>query len=139
MQPWPLGSAVNESGPVLVTDVYVGGRYTYLDADLEGERVGILDVSESKDWVDPIIGARTTWDLSPRWLLSFRGDVGGFGVESDYVWQASGVVGYRLIPSFRLFAGYRAIEWDYDEKSGADRFEWDVTAHGPVLGVSWSF
>jgi hypothetical protein len=38
-----------------------------------------------------------------------------------------------------VIAGYRALSQDYDDGSGADRFEWDVTLHGPLLGLSIGF
>jgi hypothetical protein len=67
------------------------------------------------------------------------GDIGGFGVGSDFAWDAFGVIGYR----FSLFgqensgviAGYRALSQDYTDGSGRDKFQWDVTLHGPILGL----
>jgi hypothetical protein len=35
----------------------------------------------------------------------------------------------------QISAGYRALSWDYDDND----FEWDVTMHGPVLGMSFRF
>ena len=72
------------------------------------------------------------------------GDVGGFGVGSDFTWGAMGTIGYN----FRLFSeknnaraavGYRAIYQDYTDGSGDDKFKWDVTYHGPILGLVIEF
>jgi hypothetical protein len=39
----------------------------------------------------------------------------------------------------RVFAGYRALSQDYTDGSGNDKFEWDVTLHGPILGLGIRF
>jgi hypothetical protein len=140
--PWNLDSNAGSSGPKLVTDIYAGGRYTYLEIDLKISDFGV-DEKGDQDWIDPIIGVRTLWALSPKWTLSLSGDIGGFGVGSDFAWQARGLVGYgfKLFgnDSAKVFAGYRALYQDYSDGSGADKFEWDVTLHGPVIGMSIHF
>jgi hypothetical protein len=141
--PWLLDAEAGASGPVLVTDIYAGGRYTYLSAEVEGKKIGFVDVDEDEKWVDPIIGVRTLWGLTPKWSLMVRGDIGGFGVGSDFMWQASGVVGYSFHllgdDNAKFFAGYRAIDWDYSDGSGSSKFEWDMTAHGPLIGLKYHF
>ncbi len=141
--PYALGAspANGGSGPTVTIDPYVGGRFTNLDVQLDFKDINT--VSGSRSWVDPIIGIRTIWDITERWNVIVLGDIGGFGVASDFTWQATGVVGYR----FGLFgdrdanvvAGYRALYQDFKDGSGADRFEWDVTAHGPVIGLAVHF
>jgi len=57
--------------------------------------------------------------------------------------MATGPVTYR----FGLFgddnakfgAGYRALYQDYSDGSGANKFEWDVTLHGPVFALGIEF
>lgn len=121
-------------------DAYAGGRYTHVGVDLDFDRLG--DFDRDKDWVDPIVGMRVVTDLTPDLQLVVGGDVGGFGVGSDFTWSALGLVGYR----FDLFgqeatalAGYRALAQDYDSGSGSNRFEWDVMLRGPVLGLMVRF
>ncbi len=36
-------------------------------------------------------------------------------------------------------AGYRALYQDYSDGSGANKFEWDVTLHGPVFALGTEF
>ena len=77
-------------------------------------------------------------ELSPRWFLTFRGDFGGFGLESDFTANAWASVGIRFgifghPAAFRV--GYRGLFQDYDEDSDVERFEWDMTIHGPTLGL----
>jgi len=141
--PWPLAPQAGASGPVLVTDLYAGGRYTYLYTELKGRRFGIVDVDGDQGWVDPIVGARTLWFLSPKWTLSIGGNIGGFGLGSDFTWAATGLVGYNFHlfgkAKARVFAGYRALSQDYDTGSGNDKFEWDETLYGPIFGLSLHF
>ena len=42
--------------PGLTLDVYGGGRYSYLELDLD--TAGAPSLNQSKEWVDPIVGAR---------------------------------------------------------------------------------
>jgi hypothetical protein len=93
--------------------------------------------------VDPLVGARAHFHLSERWSLSLEGNVGGFGVGSDFAWHASGAIGYRFSlfgeDNARLLGGYRALSQDYETGSGDDKFEWDVTLHGPIVGLAIAF
>ena len=38
-----------------------------------------------------------------------------------------------------VVGGYRGISWDYKKGSGDNKFEWDVTFSGPMLGFSYQF
>ena len=141
--PWDLDSEAGDDGPQLIVDPYVGVRYTYLDVDLDISNGFNRNVSKDEDWFEPIVGLRTLWQLSPRWGLTAAGDIGGFGVGSDFAWQALGLASYR----FDLFgdsdakfaAGYRALHQDYSNGSGANKFEWDVTLHGPIFALAIQF
>jgi hypothetical protein len=133
---WGMESLVHGQPTSVTFDAYGGVRYTRLDLEIDFDAGG--SPSEDKDWWDPIIGGDTIVDLTSRWFLHFRGDVGGFGAGSNFSALGLASLGYR----FSLFgrdaavaAGYRAIFQDYDEDSGAERFEWDMTIHGPTLGL----
>jgi hypothetical protein len=139
---WKLADTAGKDVPAVSVDGMFGVRYTYLDIDLDFKR--IRDASGHKDWYDPLIGARAFFDLSEHWTLALLGNIGGFGIGSDLTWGAMGTIGYR----FRLFSeknntrvvgGYRAIYQDYKDGSGADKFEWDMTYHGPILGLVIEF
>jgi hypothetical protein len=137
---WNLSDTAGKDLPAVTVEGLFSVRYSHLDVELDFKNVPLPDASGDKDWVDPLIGARAFFDFSERWALSLQGNVGGFGVGSDFTWGALGTIGYR----FRLFseknnaravAGYRAIYQDYSDGSGSDRFEWEVTLHGPILGL----
>lgn len=139
---WPLETSPDETRtgtPSLAIEPYAGARYTYLgvDLDITTERFAFSG-SGNQDWVDPIIGARVIVDLSERWQLLVGGDVGGFGVGSDFTWSALGLVGYQF-PLFGVEAtavgGYKALYQDFDEGSDNTLFKWNMTMHGPLVGL----
>jgi hypothetical protein len=138
---WALSDAPGKEVPTVAVDALLGVRYTYLDLKLDFDL--FPDPKGDEGWVDPLIGVRSPWALSKRWDLSLGGDIGGFGVGSDFTWHAFGLVGYRFglfgEDNAQIFGGYRAFSQDYDTGSGADKFEWDVIMHGPILGLSISF
>jgi len=141
--PWKLAEAGRgRMDPRVIVDPYVGVRYTSLDLDLDVKGGG-PDFSGDQDWVDPIVGFRSIWQFNKRWSLTTIGDIDGFGVGSDFSWQAAGFVGYNFSifgeSDSRLLMGYRALSQDYSDGSGADEFKWDVVAHGPMAGLNIRF
>ncbi len=140
----------------LAFDVLGGARYWYQEADLSFEvdrTIGIGDLelvdgrafarSGSVDWLDPVIGARVRYAVAPGHELWLRGDIGGFGVGSDFSWQAIGAYGFELGTyqgiTFSGVIGYRALYVDYVQGEGRQRYEFDMLQHGPVLGISARF
>jgi hypothetical protein len=117
-------------------ELFVGGRYTQVDTDVHLSVAGGRDVSSSdtENWIDPFVGMRWILPLDDKWRASFRGDVGGFGVESDLVWNITALIGYRINPSIALYGGYRVLDYDYEN----DGFTWDVQMGGPMLGFAWT-
>ena len=141
---WSLGAeSAGASSKNVAFDLLAGGRYTSMEVDLDisiGPAAGSFDGSQ--DWIDPFVGRRAIVDLTDRLVLVTRGDIGGFGVGSDFTWHALGMLGYR----FELFGaqatalgGYRALYQDFHSGSGANEFRWDVTIHGPILALNFEF
>jgi hypothetical protein len=140
--PWALSGSEGASGPSVVVDPYAGARYTYVNTKLK-IRDGGPQVDGNKNWVDPIVGIRTIWQLTPKWSVTAFGDIGGFGLGSDSTWQAAGLVGYRFglfgDDNARFLAGYRALYQKYKSGSGSNEFKWDMTLSGPTLGLAIDF
>lgn len=118
----------------------IGGRlvslYTGLDLDTIREtRSGSL----SKTWFDPIILVRSQGTIKEHWLLQFRGDIGGFGVGSDFSWQLQAYAGYRFSKLFQATVGYRYIGINYDKGEGVEKFLYDVNTYGPVVRLGFNF
>ena len=92
-----------------------------------------------KKWVDPMFGLRWYWKFADKWALITRGDVGGFGAGSDFAWSAGGVIDWRPWKHVGFLVGYRALYMDYEDGSGSEKFAFDATMHGPLLGVNFSW
>jgi hypothetical protein len=124
-------------------DVYGGLRYWDVDADVTvatGGPIGVtLSGSKSEDWVDPLVGLRYKHPLSERWHLVAKGDVGGFGVGSDFSWCVTAYAGWAMSEHASLMFGLRYIDVDYEDGSGADRFMMDLTEGGPAAAFAWRF
>ena len=67
-----------------------------------------------------------------------RGDVGGGIGGSRFAWQAIATVGYDFtlfgLPATAL-VGYRALSQDFE----SSKTVWDVTLHGPLIGLNFRF
>lgn len=115
---------------------FVGMRYSYLSTEiiLSGGAPD-LTADGSKSWVDPVVGIHGVWDLNSRWFLHGGGDIGGFGVNSDLIWQANAALGYRITGNLTALVGYRGLGVDYSDGG----FLVDTVAHGPVIGLSLRF
>ncbi len=119
----------------LSVDGLAGGRYWYFHTDVDTGT--LVNPSGGTQWIDPIIGARMKADLSKNAVFYLRGDVGGFGVGSNFSWNLQGIFGYKLSERLTAMAGYRALYVDYQSGSGGARYQ--ATIKGPVLGLSYGF
>lgn len=118
----------------------LGGRLVSLYTGLELETLrAVNEGSASKTWFDPIIILRSQGAIKGKWLLQFRGDVGGFGVGSDFSWQVQANAGYRFCKLFQATIGYRYIGIKYDKGEGIERFLYDVDTYGPVVILGFNF
>ena len=133
---WPLGT---QPWPRLAVEVLGGGRYVHLDSELRLAGTGPLgarvDAEGTVDWLEPFFGARFKLAFSEALSLVVRGDVGGFGVGSEVTWSLIGTLQYRVSRCVTLAGGYRVIDIDYEQGSGAERFVFDVQMRGPIFGL----
>ena len=93
----------------------------------------LVDVEESKNWADPIVGARGSASLSPRVFLLGRFDMGGFGTSSDFTGQAFGGAGFQVKPRVALIGGYRYLRVDYANEG----FIFRTAMSGIMLGAKF--
>jgi len=119
-------------------DFIAGLRYTKMETTISIPGGPTL-ADGDKDWLDPIIGARWMWQFADGWSLITRGDIGGFGVGSDFAWQALGLVEWQPWKYASILAGYRALYMDYEDGRGRDYFKFDATVHGPVIGINFKW
>ncbi len=133
-----LGGTYRLKSGINTWDLLAGARYTHLEADIRLRNLG-ADVGGDQDWVDPIVGVRYLRHINDNWSVRLYGDIGGFGVSSDFTWQAFGLVDFHPWEHVAIVAGYRAIYTDYETGSGADQFSYDATVHGPIAGIDISW
>ena len=126
-----------------VVDLFLGGRYFRTEPVITvipilGEE---REISSVDSRVDPFIGLRFGWDMSYRWSIGFRGDIGGFGIgdAAQFSWQVSAKVGYRLSKRVALLAGYRILEYDTVVGGGAERNGTDLRQEGLIIGAGIGF
>ena len=118
-------------------DFYGGIRWWDMDVELKAN--GAKVVENTPDWVDPVIGVRWTQELSGKWNLILRGDIGGFGVASDFTWNMQGGISYDATDYLTLVLQYRALSVDYTtgDVGSSNRFSYDTITHGPLIGLAF--
>jgi len=92
-------------------------------------------VARTDDWFDPYVGLRARYNFNDRFYATVKGDVGGFGVGSDFAWQAEAALGCRLSERIFAEAGYRALGMDYDH----DGLTYNVVTHGAQVTLGINF
>lgn len=98
------------------------------------------NLGDDKHWVSPVIGARANFVFNDRWNLVVRGDMSGFGVSGENLsWALNGLAGYKFTENATFRFGYRVYDIDYSSGTGSNEFAYDVTEHGPILGLSYKF
>jgi hypothetical protein len=118
------------------TDVepILGLRWTYQDLGVQG-RGGPELVYSSESWWDVFAGVRLHTHFNEKWTLISRGDIGAGG--SDLVFNVSFIVDYQFKDWGSTFFGYRWLDYDYDDGSGPDRYAYDATEQGPMVGFTF--
>jgi hypothetical protein len=119
-------------GENVTVDLAAGVRLWSVDNDFEfvGGALNGVSVSDGDSWLDPVVGTKFQADIGSDFYLSGWAFVGGFGVSSDFMWDAMGGLGYRIDEHKSFFVGYRAVDVEFKN----DGFVYDVTQMGPVLG-----
>ena len=122
-----------------------GGRLNHLKTEMDVRRnvfpAGTEEVIRENAawWYDPVLIARLSADIKDKWLFQLRGDVGGFGIGSDFTWQAQAYFGYRFSKLFQLTAGYRILSIDYQKTTDSEPFVFDIDEFGPVIRFGFNF
>ena len=127
-------SLIYEDGGNL--DVVAGARLWSVSNTLDFAVVfGGQSFDDSATWVDPVVGLKGRANLSPNFYVTGWALTGGFGVSSDFMWDAMASVGYEFNDTFSMTAGYRALSVDYHNNG----FVYDVVQSGPIFGFVFKF
>ena len=148
--------ARRENGPMGSTGLEIlgGARYWYASTDatlkikstLDLPRLGLqkkgkyaVAKSGDVDWVDPVVGMRVKQDFGGGRELQLLGDIGGFGVGSQFSWQVYAGYSHTFPVGKAMMAwnlGYRALAFDYETGSGDNAKTFDMVLHGPIAGLT---
>ncbi len=71
--------------------------------------------------------------------LEVRGDLGGFGLGSNFTWQIEPLLNWHFSQLGSLQGGYRWLSTDYETGSGNTLFRYDMLKQGFQLGVTFHF
>lgn len=115
------------------------GRWLDVSAAVDRPPLSPAEESASQNWVDPLVGGRVELPMGEKWTFVGRGDIGGFGVGSDLAWQFQAHFDWRFTTSFGVSFGYMALDEDYEDGEGSDRFHYDVRTEGPLAAVTFWF
>jgi hypothetical protein len=96
-----------------------------------------LDQTLSRDdyWFDPYVGLRTRYNFNKAFYTAVRGEIGGFGVGADLMWQVEGVIGINMTRSIFTEIGYRGLGSDFEDNN----FRFDTVMHGPQITTGITF
>ena len=126
-----------------VTEATFGVRVNGLDGGITFKEQSAVpagtELSQSKWWVDPIVGLRVHSNSARRVNVALYGEIGGFGLGSDLAWQIFPVVNVRVTQRMSLDLGYRWLDMDYTTSDGSEQFTWDTLTQGPVVGLTFQF
>jgi hypothetical protein len=96
-----------------------------------------LSQTLSKDdyWFDPYVGLRGRYNFNKVFYTAVRGEIGGFDVGADLMWEVEGVIGINLTRSVFTEIGYRALSADFEDNG----FRFDTVMHGPQITTGITF
>jgi hypothetical protein len=120
--------------PVPANDLFIIAGLRQQDIDFE---LSILNQTPkaSVDWIDPFIGVIYTPALTNKLFLSLRGDLGGFGIESDLATNAEAMLRYQFGDTFSFKFGYRYLKVKFDDS----HLVYDISLDGFLFGLGIAF
>jgi outer membrane protein OmpA-like peptidoglycan-associated protein len=125
-------------------DARAGFAYFANWKKLQGEGNLTGEIGNSGNFIQPWLGTRIDFVPSPNWRIELTAMVQGMGVDNgSWGWGASAIVSYAVTDWFDMDAGYRALNTERNQGNldtpGASKRSLDITAYGPVVGVSLRF
>jgi hypothetical protein len=124
-----------------VGNVYVDIRRLSLSASHQSINNGSYTLDYTLNVFEPFIGTRLGLWLNPKWLLTLKGDVGGFGfvAYNDVSCNLEALLGYQVNKALYAYAGYKARGGWFSFGHDLDKISFAGWLHGPVLGMAYKF
>ena len=85
--------------------------------------------------VDPVLGAYGSWMLHDRWDFELRGDIGGFGVSSEFTYQVMALFRWGINDTLSIPFGYRVLGYQIRKND----IWMNTRMSGAVLGLDIRF
>ncbi|MEM9086279.1 MAG: hypothetical protein AAGB23_10190 [Pseudomonadota bacterium] len=123
-------------------DIYAGVRRWDADVNVVIDTFFLSgDIAVGDEWTDPLVGVRYLHPLSPRWRVIAQGDIGGFGVDSEFSWNAAVGVSYATSDHMQFQIVYRTLSVDRESPGlgGGAPVDVDITISGPLIGLAFRF
>ncbi len=117
-------------------DVLAGAHYLEASVSLDlttPNRTLTGDVDD--DWWDFVLGLRGEYALSEHFGIEGFGFYGGFGGDSEELYDLFGAVNWRFNNTFTASLGWR---WFSNTFSG-DRVDFETSFSGPLAGLEFTF
>ena len=122
--------------PTVNLDIAAGFRWFSTKTDmtlLPGLSSG-RTTSVNENWVDPVIGVRTHFQMTEKWSGTIFADYGGFSSDSE-TWQVLLTANYNINENWVARIGYRQISVDHDIDGSPFSFD----QSGPIFGATYRF
>jgi hypothetical protein len=92
-------------------------------------------ISRDDYFFDPYVGLYGRYNFNKTYYTALRGQIGGFGVGADLMWQVEAVIGVNLHHNIFTEVGYRALGIDYENNG----LLFDMVMHGPEITTGITF
>jgi hypothetical protein len=131
--------------PELTVGVIAGARYTYfrtvVNLAVTGElgRIRTFESDKTAGWADPFVGWRVLWRPGEKWTTSIKTEFGGFGVNSDFIFNIDLEAKYKINKCLFVNFGLSTLYTDYEKGSGNDKYAYNMWNYGPFFGVGVEF
>jgi hypothetical protein len=90
---------------------------------------------QSATWIDPFVGVIYNRPLKGKFYMALRGDLGGFGIESDTAVNAQAMIRYQISNTFSVKFAYRYLKVKFDDRD----FLYDISLDGFQIGLGIRF
>jgi hypothetical protein len=142
----PRFNSVNQYIRINLTEIRIGNvpidlsKFTLVGKHETIEN-GSLVIDYNNQYFEPFLGVRLGLWLTQKFVINFKGDVGGFGlVADDHVdCNLEALLGYRISQHIYAWLGYRAHGAWYNLGQGLVEINVSGWAHGPAVGMTYAF
>jgi hypothetical protein len=126
---------------IRVGNANVDFRSFSLSADHQSINNGAYTLDYTLNVFEPFIGPRIGIWLNRKFVLTFKGTVGGFGLVAynDLTCDLEALLGYQVNKAMYLYGGYKARGGFFSVGHDVSKISVGGWLNGPVLGASYSF